>query len=39
MNEATSGAVEERLARLERGIKHGKRVTAAMMVLLVLLIA
>ena len=39
MEEAGSGAIEQRLARLERGVKRGKRATTAMMVLLVLLIA
>ena len=39
MNEADSDAIEERLARLERGVKRGKRATTATMVLLVLLIA
>src|SRR5216684_2959856 len=39
MNEADSDTIEERLARLERGVKRGKRATTATMVLLVLLIA
>ena len=38
MNEADSCAIEERLARLERGVKRGNRATTATMVLLVLLI-
>ena len=39
MNEADNGVIEERLARLERGVKRGKRATTATMGLLVLLIA
>jgi hypothetical protein len=38
MNEANSGAIEERLARLERGVKLCKRAATATMVLLVSLI-
>lgn len=39
MNEANSAAIEERLARLERGVKRSKRTATATMVLLVSLIA
>jgi hypothetical protein len=35
MNEADSSGIEERLARLERGVKRGKRATTATMGLLV----
>jgi hypothetical protein len=39
MDEADSSAIEERLARLERGVKRGKRAATTTMVVLVLLIA
>jgi hypothetical protein len=38
MNETDTGTIEERLARLERGLKRGKRAVTAMMVLLAFLL-
>jgi hypothetical protein len=39
MNQADNGAIEERLAGLERGVKRGKRAVTATVALLALLIA